>query len=140
RVHQNGVVATSGAHTQYIPGLLDCVSCCVAGHECMHDLWLVRVARVHAMQAKAGPDGRQAAEMLPAGETVATLNTFCFRGRKQHRPNRRACSRQGQLRRDTPTGAAPGTFLQASYPRRQILSEVDPADTSTHAVPRNLLP
>jgi hypothetical protein len=37
------------------------------------------------MQAKPGPDGRQAAKVLPARESVAAVDTFCFRSREQNR-------------------------------------------------------
>ena len=51
----------------------------------MNDLWLPGIARVYSMQAKPGPDGRQAAKVLPAREPVAAVDAFRFRGREQDR-------------------------------------------------------
>ncbi len=51
----------------------------------MNDLWLVGVAGIHSVQAKAGPYRRQAAEMLMPGKPVAALDALCVRGGEQNR-------------------------------------------------------
>src|SRR5258708_9331423 len=82
---QYSVITAGRAHAEYIPCFLDCVAFGLARHECVNDFWLARVAGVHSMQAKSGPDGRQAAEVFPAREPVAAIDTFRFRSREENR-------------------------------------------------------
>src|SRR5262252_5123098 len=84
-VLQESVVAASRAHSEDIPGFLDDVAHTVTWHERMHNLWLVRVAGVHPMQAKTSPDGSEASKVLVPREAIASSYTFGFCGGEKHR-------------------------------------------------------
>ena len=51
----------------------------------MNHLRLAWSTGVHAVQAQAGPDGRQAAKLLFAGKAVAAINPFGFGSGEQKR-------------------------------------------------------
>ena len=76
---EDRVVALGGAHAERVPGLLDAVAGGVARQEGVDDARVLRVARVHAVEAEVGPDGREAAEDLVAGELPATIDALGLR-------------------------------------------------------------
>src|SRR6185503_13512863 len=84
-IFQNGIVAARRAHSEHIPGFLDQIAGAVARHESVHDLWLFGIAGIYSMQAKARPDGSQAAEHFSSREAIAAIDAFCLCSGKKHR-------------------------------------------------------
>src|SRR2546423_10555627 len=77
-VFQNSVIAARGAHAENVPGFLDDVTAVIARHERVDDLRMLRVARVHSVQAETRPHRRQAAKLLATGEAIAALHALCL--------------------------------------------------------------
>ena len=61
---QDRVVAPRCAHAEDVPRLLDAIALGLPRHERVDDFRLRRIGRVHAVETKVRPHGRQAAERL----------------------------------------------------------------------------